>query len=446
MKKFAVLFLSILFFACAPDAPKQASFIFSGKIDNPNRSGFLLTMGDFSQEVKMDADGNFSAEVIGAEEGIYTLWDSVESTKVYVYPNKDLKMTMDTKMFDESIVYEGEGAAASNYLVKKYIFEEENNVDYKELYSMEEADFVAKISGMAKIQLSLLMQDNKLDENFVNSMKKSIDYSRLNYISNYKSAHSYYAKKPDFEPSADFLKPLENIAMDNEKDYKNSQEYKNLVASYYTSGDVLDNITKLESLKNDYIKNDLLGTVQYSMRPGIENLDEVYNRLSKLTTDDKFNTDLKAKYEKYLGLAPGNASPLFNYPDTEGRMVSLEDLKGKVVYVDVWATWCGPCLGEIPSLKILESEYHGKNIEFVSISIDRVADHGKWLKMVSYKELKGIQLFADKDWKSQFAQDYGIEGIPRFILIDQSGNIVSPDAPRPSSEGEIRNLINGLGV
>ena len=126
-------------------------------------------------------------------------------------------------------------------------------------------------------------------------------------------------------------------------------------------------------------------------------------------------------------------SPQFtNYENHKGGETSLSDLKGKYVYVDVWATWCGPCKREIPFLKEIEKQYYGKNIEFVSTSIDVANDHSTWVEMVKEMQLGGIQLFADNNWKSKFVTDYGIEGIPRFILIDPNGNIVSADAPRPS--------------
>lgn len=134
-------------------------------------------------------------------------------------------------------------------------------------------------------------------------------------------------------------------------------------------------------------------------------------------------------------LAKGMISPKFaGYENYKGGTTSLDDLKGKYVYIDVWATWCGPCKREIPSLQKVEKAYHGKNIEFVSISVDKEKDHEAWKQMVEEKELGGIQLYADKDWKSDFVQEYKINGIPRFILIDPAGNIVTPDAPRPSSD------------
>ncbi len=129
----------------------------------------------------------------------------------------------------------------------------------------------------------------------------------------------------------------------------------------------------------------------------------------------------------------GSISPTFEYDNYKGGKTKLEDFRGKYVYIDVWATWCAPCRAEIPFLKKLEEKYHQKNIVFVSLSIDQIKDVEKWKKLISDKELGGVQVFADKDWNSQFVKDYNITGIPRFILIDPNGKIVKADAPRPSS-------------
>lgn len=126
-------------------------------------------------------------------------------------------------------------------------------------------------------------------------------------------------------------------------------------------------------------------------------------------------------------------SPSFDYVNYKGGKSKLEDFRGKYVYIDLWATWCGPCRAEIPFLKDTEKKYHNKNIEFVSISIDKLADTEKWRKMISEQQLTGVQLLADKDKESKFVQDFKVTGIPRFILIDPTGKVVNADAPRPSS-------------
>jgi len=128
----------------------------------------------------------------------------------------------------------------------------------------------------------------------------------------------------------------------------------------------------------------------------------------------------------------GTASPTFSYENHKGGKTSLADFKGKYVYIDNWATWCGPCRGEIPYLQTVEDKYKGKNIEFVSISVDVKKDHDKWKKFVDDKKLGGTQLIADNDWNSDFMRAYNINSIPRFILIGPDGKIIDADAKRPS--------------
>ncbi|WP_159018119.1 TlpA family protein disulfide reductase [Algibacter sp. L3A6] len=155
---------------------------------------------------------------------------------------------------------------------------------------------------------------------------------------------------------------------------------------------------------------------------------------------------LHSMYKQKQGLMSlnGKASPKFvDYENYNGGSTSLDDLKGKYVYIDLWATWCGPCLAEIPSLKAVEKEYHGKNIEFVSISVDDEKAHSKWRTMIEEKQLGGVQLFAKED--RSFVTAYNVTGIPRFILIDPQGNVVKADAPRPSNP-QLKTLFNSLDI
>ena len=156
-----------------------------------------------------------------------------------------------------------------------------------------------------------------------------------------------------------------------------------------------------------------------------------------------FQDNYASEHEKLIGLSKGDPSPGFNYPDKNGNNVSLTDLKGKYVYIDVWATWCGPCKREIPYLKEMDEEYKGKDIAFVSLSIDKMEHKEKWLKMIEDEGLKGIQIMADQDWNSDFVTAYKIQGIPRFILLDKEGNIVNSNAPRPSDPG-LKEVLNTL--
>jgi len=143
---------------------------------------------------------------------------------------------------------------------------------------------------------------------------------------------------------------------------------------------------------------------------------------------------MAAMHQQQLAVSnlAGTISPSFEYENYKGGKTKLEDLRGKYVYIDNWATWCGPCIREIPAMKEIEKKYHGKNITFVSISIDEKKDYEKWRKMVASKELGGVQLIADAAWQSKFMQDYGVQSIPRFILIGPDGKVVDANAKRPS--------------
>jgi thiol-disulfide isomerase/thioredoxin len=136
-------------------------------------------------------------------------------------------------------------------------------------------------------------------------------------------------------------------------------------------------------------------------------------------------------------------SALFDYENYKGGKTSLESMKGKYVYVDVWATWCGPCRVEIPHLKKLEEQFHGKNIEFVSISVDTQKDYEKWKNFVAKEQLTGVQLFADNNFNSDFIKAYNINSIPRFILIDPNGVILDADAARPSNP-KLKDQLDSL--
>lgn len=129
-------------------------------------------------------------------------------------------------------------------------------------------------------------------------------------------------------------------------------------------------------------------------------------------------------------LKPGDKGLAFAFEDVNGKKVAFNDLKGKVVLIDVWATWCQPCKVEIPHLKELEEAMKTKEVAIVSVSVDEEDDKEKWKKMVTDQKLGGIQLYA-RGW-SEITKYYKITGIPRFMVFDKEGKIVTIDAPRPS--------------
>lgn len=157
-----------------------------------------------------------------------------------------------------------------------------------------------------------------------------------------------------------------------------------------------------------------------------------------LTTENHYKRMEAVSAKLYKGTA-GTVAADFTYPDRNGKMVSLSDFRGKVVVVDVWATWCGPCRQQLPYLVKLEEEMEGKEVVFIGVSTDEKKDYQKWLEVLDEEGLKGVQLFAD-GWENKIVNDYKITGIPRFMVFDKKGNVVTTKAPRPSSS-ELKKLI-----
>jgi len=188
-----------------------------------------------------------------------------------------------------------------------------------------------------------------------------------------------------------------------------------------------------------------INTQLSSLLSDSKGIEEVFAESQKKDIEKSINgLILIYNSKQQLLVLNGKESPKFKgYENFSGGSVSLDDLKGRYVYIDLWATWCAPCRAEIPFLKEVESLYHDKNIVFVSISTDRQKDYEKWRKMVTEGKLSGIQLWARED--KTFTDAYMVAGIPRFILIDPKGYVISPDAPRPS-EKKLIDLLDSLHI
>ncbi|GEM53541.1 hypothetical protein EB1_33310 [Empedobacter brevis NBRC 14943 = ATCC 43319] len=134
-------------------------------------------------------------------------------------------------------------------------------------------------------------------------------------------------------------------------------------------------------------------------------------------------------------------APDFSLADINGKRFNLADFKGKYVYIDIWATWCGPCKVQIPFMKELEKQFHDAPIHFVSISLDKEEDKPIWKKMIRENQMSGVQLFAGKE--NNFGYDYQIQYIPTFLILDKEGNIMIDRAPAPMDyqTGEINQQL-----
>jgi len=174
---------------------------------------------------------------------------------------------------------------------------------------------------------------------------------------------------------------------------------------------------------------------------GADHFEKQKEYFHKNNTDSTYAREIRKIYTRKLLLTSGKEAPGFTCADINGTNYSLTDFKGKYVYLDFWATWCGPCRQEMPSYIKLQSDYKGKDIVFISISIDENKE--SWEKVVKESKADGLSLITTGGIDSNIAKAYQISGIPTFVLIDKAGKLINSQAPRPS-DNDLRKTLDTL--
>jgi thiol-disulfide isomerase/thioredoxin len=123
-----------------------------------------------------------------------------------------------------------------------------------------------------------------------------------------------------------------------------------------------------------------------------------------------------------------------------GKPISIKSLKGQVVVIDFWATWCGPCVAELPKMKQLYAEYKGNGVEFIGVSLDGPGEGlNKLLALVEERRIDWPQYYQGGSWQSEFSQSWGISAIPTVFVVDADGKLYSTEA-----RGQLDRLIPAL--
>ena len=414
----------------------------SGEITNPNSDKITIRGNGYIKVIDVNTNGTFDDTLV-IKEGNFTFYDTKESTAMYLAPGYRLDISLDGKEFDETLKYSGIGEKPNNFNASYFLFNEKNAIDsetYKKMENQEYFDYELKTHASL---MKLLNESEIENEKFLENQADKFRFQMLNNLIT-KLGEDYFAGKTKGIITQYMDSEIDKIDFKDSVLFASNNDYRYFLSSYFvaglTSGDLktleLYNEELLEMQKKSIVTTLKRGISFYNM----DKLDVYYQTYVKLAANDKDINRIKGKYERIKTLKKGSPSPSFNYPDSSGKNISLESLKGKLVYVDVWATWCGPCKAQIPFLKQLEEKYREEDIAFVSLSIDQLKNISKWKDMIVDKELEGIQIIADKAWRSKFVTDYVIEGIPRFILIDKDGNLMDPMAPRPAvyKKGEMQ--------
>lgn len=179
----------------------------------------------------------------------------------------------------------------------------------------------------------------------------------------------------------------------------------------------------------DSTRNDITSTYffeRYLMTN--QTLDEVqafYDNLTDRVKKSAPGLALKQKMEDMQQVNIGGMAPNFELTTPDGKKLSLYDLRGHIVLLDFWASWCAPCLAEVPNLKAIYEKYHGKGLNILGVSLDE--KEAVWKSAIERKGLTWQHVSSLKGWKCPVAQRFKVTGIPRMYIIDAQGKIIAQD-------------------
>ncbi|MFJ1426862.1 TlpA family protein disulfide reductase [Capnocytophaga canimorsus] len=446
MRKIIPIIFTIITLSLFTKCSKQVSYvIISGQIKNYSDNSFKITGNNFSKELKVNSQGIF-ADTLYVNSNFYHLYADKIYIPIFLKQGEKINIQIDSNEKKIQAYFLGNNSLAhyNNYLQYKKQISNEFQVNFVEIFKKEVTDFEKAIYNLEE-NYSNLLQTQKLVEEYIIIEEKSNKYELALLKEIYPKTHKRLTKSA-VQNSEKFVIELAAIDYDNAADFETFKSYRDLVTESFITKLNVNTEKKIEKgtkyindLKSKNIQSHLsrLLVAYLSAKNKEYDNDLIVKTIQKFAEDQEIIRQAQIKYDNLYRIEVGKSAPNFNLENQKGDLISLESFNGKVVYIDIWATWCAPCINEIPAIKSLENKYHNKDIVFLSISIDK--DKQKWKDFLRSNKMQGIQLYAGIE--NEFVQIYNIKTIPRFILIDKQGKIVDDNALKPSNT-DIYSILN----
>ncbi len=225
-----------------------------------------------------------------------------------------------------------------------------------------------------------------------------------------------------------------NLADDDTKDEKS----KILIAKFQ----------KINNAKTEYIKSEIytkpsLASLLFIEKLPIDDNLDLYIKLDKALYPKYKNNDfvlnVHSKVQSKIKLAPGSMAPEISLPSPEGDLVKLSSLRGKVVLIDFWASWCSPCRRDNPHNVKLYAKYKSQGFEIYAVSLDKTKSN--WVKAIKDDNLTWTHVSDLRYWQSKAAKEYGVGSIPFTVLIDKDGKVIATKLRGPALDKKLKEIF-----
>ena len=425
----------------------------TGKVNNYSGGNVLLIqMTDSSQvtdTMRLAKDGSFAKDIKVVSPGIAYL--GLEDKKAFcqvfmedgisfdvnITENKlDKKPTSDIE--PASFVYQGDNKDCYDYLKNHDTF------NLVENWPFERLDTIG--FNAYRQQWTAEVEAYKVEANQVKSLAfRRMMNEQLDYFVSAELFRWVWSDNKAHLSDPDFTCWVESF---DHNDPKNFDFCNNYLRWYSMAHPEQGKGAGFTILKKAFTNQDIINEfaddqILQFLRQASEDMDEQLAVYKHVSTNKKGWVEADKVYAHYSKLKKGSLAADFTMTDKDGKQYSLSDLRGKAVYIDCWATWCGPCCMEIPYMEKLYQHYKGsKDVELISISLD--TNKAKWLAKLKTDKPQWRQFICPDNFKSQLCHNYDIDAIPRFLFFDKDGKIISLDAPRPSDENIIKFIDDAL--
>lgn len=467
-----LIFFLLLFSFTLPLRAQQAKpVVIKGTVANPQGRTVAVSIfanpltNPFTYTDTLDANNAFRISFdLGIPLPVQLVHGRGLSVPIYLEPGDSLVIAANGMNYAGDMQFAGKGQAVNHqiclrdfdraFAVRGITY---NNMQQVRLLNFEQYRSFTDSLRNAQMQfLTGFTQKTPVSESFKNLFKIMVDYQWGAALLNYPNDHARFNAKQTIEIPANYNTFLNELRFLDDNAVL-IPAYIQFIDAFFNSSfnqQVLSgkpnyNLDNLYIDQYEFAKTAIKGKAMYYIMAkvfteGVQNgrieiINTKYNEFISACPYPEYKEVVEFMHKSNLYLAAGSPAPAFTLESIDGKMVSLSDLKGKVIYLDFWATWCGPCKQQLPHGKKLKEQFEGKDVVFLYISTDK--ERSQWENYVKSQNLPGLHLIATGQNAQIIGQQYQVRGIPKYFIIDRNGNIANSKPRRPSEQPWVAQQI-----